>query len=204
MKGRTGIHLGRTGILPVLMRAGLYLTIAAAIIGAAVWLNRARDVGWVRYHIDPQAAMSAPSHNHAITGTACECDPDKEIRQALADRAGYSDTHRELGDNFYARGRYEEAQRCYERAIEQDENNVAAQYGLGRVHMKMARFDRARDCFERAVEADRRFADGYVALGLSSYCQGDFEKARDRWETALKFDPKHSYAAALVAALPKK
>jgi tetratricopeptide (TPR) repeat protein len=192
------------GILPMIARSVVYVAVAAAIVGVSVWLNRAHDVGWVRYHIDPQAALSVPSHNHAITGTACECDPDKEIKQAMADRAGYADTHRELGDNFYARGRYEEAQRCYERAIEQDENNVTAQYGLGRVYMKLARFDLARECFARAVESDRRFVNGYVALGLSHYCQGQFEKARDQWETALKFDPKQSYAAALVASLPKK
>ena len=81
---------------------------------------------------------------------------------------------------------------------------MAAQYGLGRVHMKLAQFARARACFERATEADRRFVSGYVALGLSSYCQGEFEKARDQWETALQFDPKQSYAAALIASLPKK
>ena len=186
----------------MIWRALVYVTVAAAIIGAAVWLNRAHDAAWVRFHVDPQAAMSVPSHNHAITGTACECDPDKEIRQALADRAGYADTHRELGDNFYSRGRYEEARQCYERAIEQDANNIAAQYGLGRVHMKLGRFGEARECFARAVETDRRFADGYVAMGLSYYCQGEFAKARDQWETALKFDPKQTYAAALVASLP--
>jgi tetratricopeptide (TPR) repeat protein len=182
----------------------LYVAIAAAIIGGAIWLNRAHDAGWVRYHIDPQAAMSVPSHNHAITGTACECDPDKEIKQAVADRAGYADTHRELGDNFYARGRYEEAQHCYERAVEQDENNAAAQYGLGRVYMKLANYDRARECFARAIETDRRFVNGYIALGLTHYCQGQFDKARDQWETALKFDPKQSYATALVASLPDR
>lgn len=185
-------------------RMALYVAIAAAIIAGAVWLNRAHDVGWVRYHLDPQAALSVPSHNHAITGTACECDPDKEIKQALSDRAGYADTHRELGDNFYARGRYEEAQRCYERAIEQDGNNVAAHYGLGRVYMKTANYDRARESFERAVEGDRRFVNGYVALGLSHYCQGRFDKARDQWDTALKFDPKDTYAEALIASLPHK
>jgi len=186
----------------MIWRGILYAVIAAAIVAAAVWLNRAHDVGWVRYHVDPQAATSAPSHNHAITGTACECNPEQEIQQALADRAGYADTHRELGDNFYARGRYEEARRCYERAVEQDDNNAQAHYGLGRVFMKTGDFGRARDGFEKAVEADRRLVNGYVALGLSYYCEGDFERARQQWTTALQFDPKHSYATALVASLP--
>jgi tetratricopeptide (TPR) repeat protein len=188
----------------MIRRAVFYVAIAAAIISAAVWLNHKHDAGWVRYHIDPQAALSIPSHNHAITGTACECNPEQEIQQAAADRAGYAETHRQLGDNFYARGRYDEAMRCYERAIEQDENNAPAQYGLGRVHMKTAQFDRARQCFERAVEADRQLVNAYVALGLSYYCQGDFKRARDQWEAALKFDPKHSYATALAASLPEK
>jgi tetratricopeptide (TPR) repeat protein len=187
----------------MIKRAVLYVAIAATIIGAAVWLNYEHDTGWVRFHVDPEAARSAPSHNHAITGTACECDPEQEIKQAIADRADYSETHRELGDSFYARGRYEEAIRRYKRAIEQDESNAAAQYGLGRVYMKLARFDEAAACFEQAVGVERQMVDGYVALGLSHYCRGDFEKARRQWEAALKFDVKHQYAAALLESLPK-
>ena len=186
-----------------MMRLAVYTLAAAAIVGAAVYLNHRHDEQVVRYHIDPQAAMSAPSHNHAITGTACACDPEQEIKQALADRADYAQTHRALGDGFYARGRYEEARRCYERAVEQDETNAAAQYGLGRVYMKLARFAEARACFERAVEADRKMANGYVALGLSHYCEGDFEKAKRQWEAAVMIDPAHAYAKALLASLPK-
>lgn len=187
----------------MIWRTMIYVAVATVIIGGAVWLNHAHDSDWVRFHIDPQAAMSAPSHNHAITGTACECDPEQEIKQALADRADYAETHRRLGDGFYARGRYEEALRCFQRAIEQDENNTQAHYGLGRVYMKLARFDEAREAFEQAVETDRRLVNGYVSLGLSHYCQGDFDKARRQWEAALQFDPKHSYATALMKSLPQ-
>ena len=112
----------------MIWKAFSYVSIAAIIIGAAVYLNLKHDADkLVRYHIDPEAAMSAPSHNHAITGTACECDPDLEIKQALADRADYSETHLELADGFYARARYEEAMRCYQRAVEQNAGNVQAQ-----------------------------------------------------------------------------
>jgi len=157
----------------------------------------------VRYHIDPQAALYVPSHNHAITETVCGGDhPEQEIQQQ-ADRAGYSESHRQAGDNFFARGRYDDAVRCYERAIEQDENNALAHYGLGRVHLKLAQFDRARECFERAKEADRRMVNAYVALGLTYYCTGEFDKARNQWLAALQFDPKHSYAQALIASLPR-
>lgn len=187
----------------MIWRAALYMAIAGTIIGAAVWLNRQGDGEWVRFHIDPQAARTVPSHNHAIMGTACECDPEQEIKQAVADRADYSETHRMLGDNFYARGRYEQALRCYRRAIEQDENNAPAHYGLGLVYMKLAEFDKARACFERAVEADRMLVDGYVALGLSYYCRGRFDEARRQWEAALTIDPKQSYAAALIESLPR-
>lgn len=187
-----------------MIRYALYIAIAAAIVGGAIFLNYRHDTGGiVRYHVDPQAAMSAPSHNHAITGTACECDPEAEIKQALADRADYARTHRELGDGFYERGRYEEALRCYERATEQDDGNAQAQYGLGRVYMKLARFDAARAAFERAVEADRGLVNGYISIGMSYYCQGDFEHARSQWEAALTIDPKNAYAKALIESLPK-
>ena len=187
----------------MIWRSTLYVSIAALIIVAAIWLNRKHDAGVVRFHVDPQAAMSAPSHNHAITGTACECDPDEEIKQALADRADYAEAHREQADKFYARARYEEALHCYRRAIEQNDDNTQAHYGLGRVYMKQAQFDRARAAFARAVETDRRLVNGYVSLGLSYYCEGDFEKAKRQWETALQFDPKHSYATVLLKSLPQ-
>lgn len=187
----------------MIARLAVYVGIAGMIVAGAVWLNRTPERRWVRYHVDPEAAMSAPSHNHAITQTACECNPEQEMRQALADRAGYSMAHLEQGDKFYARGRYDEAQHCYERAVEQDPNNAAAHYGLGLVWMKRAKFDRAAECFAHAVEVNRRFINGYVALGMAHYCRGDFARARVHWETALQFEPKHSYASALAASLPE-
>lgn len=181
-----------------------YAAAAVAIIATVYLINRpGKRESEVVLDVDPQVATQQGPHDHEALGTACLCDPEAEIKQALKDRADFSETHRDLGDRFYARGQYEHALGRYQRAVELDALNASAHYGLGLVYTKLGRFDEATKSIKEAAELDPAHVDAQVSLGVLAYRAGDFDQARKRWETALRLDSQNDYARDLLQRLPR-
>jgi len=180
-----------------------YLALAAALVFGALLYNSAKRPAQVRrVELDPQVATSRGPHDHEKLGTACLCDPEAEIKQALRDRADYAATHIELGNRFRARGHYELAVERYKRALELEPANAEALFGLGLCYASLRRYAQAREALERAAEADRLFVNPYITLGLLDYREGKFAQAEKRWRAALRLDPKDEYAQMLLDSLP--
>lgn len=188
----------------MILRVASYIFVAALIVGVAVYLNR-EDAG-ESFRIDVNPAVGGTSvcspHQHEFLGPGCECDPEAEIKQAIADRQDYSSTHADLGRGFYARGRYELAKSCYERALELDEANCEARYGLALSLVKTGDLTEARRELERTMEADRQFVAGYVSLAVLDYAEGNYALARERLQGALRIAPSNRYAKKLMKSLP--
>ena len=181
-----------------------YGAAAIAIIGAVYAINRpGPPQGEVAMDVDPKVATQHGAHDHEKLGTACLCDPEAEIKQALRDRADFSETHRDLGDRFYARGQYGYARGRYERAVELDALNAPAHYGMGLVHTKLGEFEKAEERLREAAELDPTMVDAQISLGILAYRAGDFDRARKRWETALRLNAQSEYARELMERLPR-
>jgi len=181
----------------------VFAAVAAAIIGAAVALNhQPRPRPEPRLDVDPKVAVHQGPHDHEKLGTACLCDPDAEVQQALKDRADYADTHLQLGDRFYARGQYDFAVARYRRAVELAPDLARAHYGLGLALTRLQQYDEAGRELAEAVEADPSMVDAYISLGVLEYRAGRFDSARSQWQAALKLDPKNTYAQDLLTRLP--
>jgi tetratricopeptide (TPR) repeat protein len=178
---------------------------AALVVLLVVYLiNRPGPVKQpVAMDVDPQVATQHGPHPHEKLGTACLCDPEAEIKQALKDRADFSETHRELGDRFYARGQYEYALGRYKRAVELDPQNALASYGMGLVETKLGHFPEAEKAILEAAELAPQMVDPQISLGILAYRKSEFDEARRRWETALKLDAENAYAKTLLERLPK-
>ena len=157
----------------------------------------------VAMDVDPQVATQHGPHPHEKLGTACLCDPEAEIKQALKDRAGFAEAHRELGDRFYARGQYEYALGRYQRAVELDKQNASAHYGMGLVETKLGRFAEAEQAVREAAELAPQMVDPQISLGVLAYRRSDFDEARRCWETALRLDPGNEYAKTLLERVPR-
>jgi len=181
-----------------------YGAAAIAIVGAVYAINRPGPPrSEVAMDVDPKVATQHGPHDHEKLGTACLCDPEAEIKQALRDRADFSETHRQLGDRFYARGQYGYALGRYERAVELDALNAPAHYGMGLVYTRLGEFDRAEERMREAAELDPAMVDAQISLGILAYRAGDFDQARRHWETALRLDARREYARELVQRLPR-
>ncbi len=186
----------------MILRFASYICVAALIIGIAVYLNRDVPNKGFRISIDPQEGVLCSPHQHDYLGPGCECDPEAEIKQAIADRQDYSSTHTELGQGFYARGRYGLAKSCYERALELDEANDKARYGLGLTLVKLGDLDGGRRELEQAVETNRKYVPGYISLAVLDYAQGEYALAKERLKGALRIEPSNNYARKLLESLP--
>ncbi len=181
-----------------------YAAATVAIVGTVYAINRSgRHGAEVTIDVDPQVATQQGPHDHEKLGTACLCDPEAEIKQALKDRADFSETHRDLGDRFYARGQYEHALGRYRRAVELDALNASAHYGMGLAYTKLGQFAEATKSIKEAAELDPAQVDAQVSLGVLAYRAGDFDQARKRWETALRLDGQNDYARELLQRLPR-
>ncbi len=180
-----------------------YAAAAVVVVGAVFIINRP---GPKPQHpvmdVDPTVATHRGKHAHEKLGTACLCDPEAEIRQALQDRADFAETHRALGDRFYARGQYDYALGRYQRAVELDKTNARAYYGLGLVYTKLGKYAEAERTVREAAELAPEMVEPQISLGVLAYRAGDFDNARRYWETALKLDGKNDYAKLLLGRLP--
>ncbi|MDP2897051.1 MAG: tetratricopeptide repeat protein [bacterium] len=187
----------------MIFRAVSYVAIAAIIIAVAVFLNRDGDREDVRLGADPMQSRDRGPHQHDFLDPSCECDPEAEIKQAIADRQDYSSTHTDLGKGFYARGRYDVAKSCYERALELEETNHQARYGLALTHIRLGDLVAARQELQRAVEANRKFLPAYISLAVLDYADGDYGMAKERLQGALRIEPSNPHAKKLLNSLPK-
>lgn len=188
----------------MIFRLATYISVAAIIIGAALYLNREGEPREsFRIDVNPAEASDCGPHEHEYLGAGCECDPEAEIKQAIADRKDYSSTHHDLGQRFYGRGHYELAKSCYERALELDGGNRAASYGLALTLVRLGELVKARQELERTIEADRKFVPGYISLAVLDYAEGDYSLARERLQGALRIDPSNGYAKRLIKSLPR-
>ncbi len=186
----------------MIFRLASYISLAAIIIGVAVYLNREEARESFRIDVSPEEALLCGPHLHEFLGPGCECDPEAEIKQAIADRQDYSGTHADLGQGFYARGRYQLARSCYERALDLDSGNRQARYGLALTLVRLGDLARARQELERTIETDRKFVPGYISLAVLDYAEGKYALARERLQGALRINPSNRYAEKLMKSLP--
>ncbi len=189
-------------MFPMIFRVASYVSLAALIVGLAIYFNREDGKGGFRIDVNPEQALDCGPHRHEFLGPGCECDPELEIKQAIADRKDYSSTHAELGEGFYARGRYDFAKSCYGRALELDGGNGQARYGLGLSYAKLGEWSKARQELERAIEADRKFVPAYISLAVLDYAEGNYSVAKERLQGVLRIDPSNKYAKKLMKSLP--
>ena len=70
---------------------------------------------------------------------------------------------------LYNLGRYEEAIKCYDKALEIDEKYVNAWNNKGNALCNLGKYDEAIECYDKALEIDDKFVDAWnnkgVALG---------------------------------------
>jgi tetratricopeptide (TPR) repeat protein len=97
---------------------------------------------------------------------------------------------------FQAVRQYDDARRCYERALNQQPNDADLHNNLGVVLRELGQADAAVGHFRRAIQLNPAFVDAQMNLGrmwLALRCE---QEASEVFETAVRLDP--SLAAAHI------
>ena len=95
----------------------------------------------------------------------------------------------EAGISFHKRGAYEEANSCYQRALELTPDSHVAWHLSGRLALDIGLIDEAQSLVGRAIELAPQIADYALTMGTVCASQGRIEVAREWYQRALDLNP---------------
>lgn len=125
---------------------------------------------------------------------------------SCASRAGAvsAEEYYSLGVAYMDMGKYEEAEKWFQRAKAADKTKTASEYNLGRIAFETGRYEESAQFFENIIRKDPQ---NTMALKAASYARirnGDFEAALRHYEQLLLLVPEsaddgYNYALVLFA-----
>jgi len=118
-----------------------------------------------------------------------------------ATQAASAEEYYSIGMAYFELGKYEEAEKWLNRAIQFDRTMTASQYNLGRLAFETGRYDEAARYFEEILKKD---PDNVIALRAAAYTRiktGEIAIAQMHYDKLLELVPENAddgYNHALV------
>lgn len=97
----------------------------------------------------------------------------------------------DYADSFLEMEMYEEAREAYQGILEEEEENLRAHYGMGKIYYYQADFPNAEHHLKQVVRLDTGHADARFLLGYSYFRQGKDQEAINEWILTIKNDPEN-------------
>ena len=94
----------------------------------------------------------------------------------------------ELGDCYAAVGKYDDAQKCYEKAASLDADKPGPYVGLGVVALQKNMLDDAEIAFRVACRLEPACAKAFAGLAMVAQQRNDYKQAFDMYLKALDLD----------------
>lgn len=94
-----------------------------------------------------------------------------------------------LGNLYYSRDQFVEAQALYERAIGLDPDCFEAHFNLGNILHDLGRYDGALGCYRDAVALNPRYADAHFYLAVTLEKLARSSEAKPHWLAYLRLAP---------------
>ncbi|WP_103899353.1 tetratricopeptide repeat protein [Petrotoga halophila] len=91
-------------------------------------------------------------------------------------------------------GRYEEALRAFEKAIEINPQDDKARFGKGVALGELGRHEDALEAYEKVIEINPQFAESWFAKGVELIKLGRYEDALKAYEKAIEINPQYADA----------
>jgi hypothetical protein len=117
--------------------------------------------------------------------------------QAQIHNIGNAYHYFQLGDVYFQKGKFVEAEKCYRSALEREPNDVDARAHLGQCLLRMKRPAEARPLLEAVCRENFKHDFGYslMAYAETLMALGENDAAFDVWKHVVD---NHSYARAKV------
>ena len=96
-----------------------------------------------------------------------------------------------IGTTYDELKRYDEAMKCYDKALEIDPKNANVLCNKGASLNELGKYDEAMKCYDKALEIDPKNANVLCNKGASLNELGKYDEAMKCFDAALEIDAKH-------------
>lgn len=110
------------------------------------------------------------------------------------DSSLHSDDLVDLGETHHKAGRLQDAEACYNKALELDPTHPGALYFLANIAYDDQRLDLAAQLVERLLSDEPNDAEAWYLLGATAIKQENYTRARECCEKALAIQPTFALA----------
>jgi tetratricopeptide (TPR) repeat protein len=135
-----------------------------------------------------------------LAGRIAELDGQMRLDLAAPDAIG-TDALFEAAERAESMGRWNEAERLYERCIAREPEDATLHFNLGNVLREEGRAAEAAAAFARAATLDPEMAEAWFNLGCLAEAKGRLGEAARRYRDALAIEPDFADALFNLARL---
>ncbi len=190
------------------MRRGALIALLSCSVGL---LPAMSGCGWTNARRPNSKNAPSPeqaAQAQAVSERAQEAVDRGDLEQAKAELSRLvtlaprsPEGHQRLGQVLERQNQLAEAEACYSRALELDQDYVSALIGMGRLELLRGNPQSALKRFETAIEIEPHEATAHLALGAVLESLGRTEEAQAAYFRSLENDPLQAEASRRIAAL---
>ena len=113
----------------------------------------------------------------------------QHLQKAVRAEPEFFEAYYNLGVQYQALGKWENATQAYLRAIELRHNTAKPNFNLGVIYHNHGKLNQAIQRYQKALDYDPSFAEAHQALGEARFQQGRHYAAEQHLETATRLAP---------------
>jgi hypothetical protein len=116
-----------------------------------------------------------------------------EYKKAIAILPDFNLAWFDLGNNYLAMGKTDDAINKFEKCVELDSNNFDALNALGNIYLNEKQYDKAIAYYNKSLEVKPYQLSPYLSLDQIYGNSGQLDKARENIDKARKFNPNVTF-----------
>jgi tetratricopeptide (TPR) repeat protein len=157
-------------------------------------LPRAEERAAIFDPLNPLGNLIADGQGIQQTVKEIEKDVDTTAKNAEMDSGGTVSKLAKDGEELNNLGRYEEAIKILDKALEIDASYVVARYSKGVSLHNLGKYQDAVECYDRALEIKPDHVSALYSKGLALSNLNKFDEAINSYDKALSINPNYTEA----------
>ena len=157
-----------------------------------LYLDRETDLAEVRQNKPEEQSIEQKAEEvevsaDAVSNTAGKPSNDRDSNN-IAANTGALDSLVNIGKKQIRQIKYEEAIATFDRALDNDPNNIDAHYGRGEAYFRLGDFEGVVEDFDRVLKLNSQDAQAYFYRAYSNAELGKYDRAIADFDRAIDLD----------------